>query len=154
MEAPFSLGEFQRFRGPIYIYIYIIFNYAGSVGGAVASRAVDSGASSSSTAEDNLESFLLINGTSTFVNSTCRGNEGAMALLGGLSIRFSMKELAFSGNKANVAVAGGGIFIPATGVGPVITNARVLSNDAEIGASAFVTGSGTDFPTHSKGAVS
>lgn len=132
-----------------------VSNYAGSVGGAVASRAIDSGANPSSAYEDNLESFLLINGPTAFVNNMCRGNGGAMALLGGLFVNFLTKELTFSGNEANVA--GGGIFISATGVGPEITNASFLSNFAEIGAGAFMTGSGTstnhgnDSPTTFKG---
>ena len=118
-----------------------IFNHAGDIGGAVASRANYSGATASTVTEENIESFLLIKGTTRFVDNTCGSNGGAMALLGGLSVTFMANNLTFSGNKADVA--GGGIFISATGIGPVITNARFLSNFAEAGGGAFITGSGT-----------
>ena len=107
-------------------------NTCGFQGGAVSSKALDS-----STATNT----LLINGSTTFADNKCGSNGGGLAVLNGLSVSFENANITFVGNKADVA--GGGVYISASGIGPIFTNATFLSNSAEIGGGVFVTGSAT-----------
>ena len=107
-------------------------------GGAVSSTALDS---STATNFGYQKAVLLINGSTTFADNKCGSNGGGLAVLNGLSVSFENANITFVGNKADVA--GGGVYISASGIGPTFTNATFLSNSAEIGGGVFITGSAT-----------
>ena len=113
-------------------------NSCGAEGGAVSSRALESSASVNSGIQ---ESILSINGEATFAKNKCESNGGGLAFLGGLSVKMKDGNITFVENEA--VVAGGGVFISATGEGPTFTNASFMSNYAEVGGGVFITGSGT-----------
>ena len=107
-------------------------------GGAVSSTALDS---STATNFGYQKAVLLINGSTTFTDNKCGSNGGGLAVLNGLSVSLENTNITFVGNKADVA--GGGVYISASGTGPTFTNATFLSNSAEIGGGVFITGSAT-----------
>ena len=113
-------------------------NYCGMQGGAISSNALDS---STATSLDNQKSVLIINGNTTFASNKCGSNGGGLAVLNGLSITFGNVNITFFENTADVA--GGAVFISASGMGPAFTNASFRSNSAEIGGGVYVTGSAT-----------
>ena len=113
-------------------------NSCGAEGGAVSSRALESSASVNSGIQ---ESLLSINGEATFAKNKCESNGGGLAVLGGLSVKMKDGNITFVENEA--VVAGGGVFISATGEGPTFTNVSFMSNYAEVGGGVFITGSGT-----------
>lgn len=115
-------------------------NVADSDGGAVGSELFSSSIGVASMVNDD-QSFFVVRGPTIFENNMCRGNGGAMALLGMLSISFKTTEVTFFGNTADVS--GGAVFISSTGVGPEFTGITFVSNSAQLGGGVYATGSGT-----------
>eukprot|EP00752_Nemacystus_decipiens_P002518 g2363.t1 len=109
------------------------WNEAGADGGAVASPVFDS--------EFNRQrSTLVMNGTTAFVNNTSGGNGGALALSEGLSMFISALNVGFVENAAEVA--GGAVYVSATGSGPVFTGVDFMYNFAQVGGAVSTLGSG------------
>lgn len=111
-------------------------NTAYSDGGAVGSTPFD---------QTTEESYLVFKGPTHFVGNMGRANGGGIALLGALSIQFSPTDVVFSGNTADVA--GGAVFLSATGIGPTFNGTIFDSNSAQVGGGVFATGSGTTVST-------
>lgn len=105
-------------------------------GGAVGSTPFD---------QSTEESYLVFKGPTYFVGNMGRSNGGGMALLGSLSIQFASTDVVFSGNAAGVA--GGAVFLSATGIGPTFNGTIFDSNSAQVGGGVFATGSGTTVST-------
>eukprot|EP00904_Undaria_pinnatifida_P004259 jgi/Undpi1/13834/HiC_scaffold_9.g03485.m1 len=114
-------------------------------GGAIATEALGSDSFAS-------DSFLVINGTTTFSNNIAGANGGGLALLGMCTLNIGTMDVTFVGNSA--AVAGGAIFLSGTSIGPAFTDLSLISNSAAIGGAVSIFGSGTkeggDFPTRFK----
>ncbi|CAM9804321.1 unnamed protein product, partial [Ascophyllum nodosum] len=113
-------------------------NSCGGEGGAVSSQALQAG---TSTHSGNQQSSLVINGATAFEKNKCENNGGGLAVLSGLSVSIKTSNVTFFDNEA--AVAGGGVSISATGMGPIFSNASFLFNNANVGGGVFITGSGT-----------
>lgn len=110
------------------------WNEAISDGGAVASRVFDS-------LYNPQDSVLVIDGPTVFSNNTCGTNGGALGLLGACSVAVgTAADVCFVGNIAGVA--GGAVFVSATGVGPVFTAVSFISNSAQVGGAFSIFGSG------------
>ena len=101
-------------------------------GGAVGSRA-------SFTHEQ--DSVITMKGATSFVNNTCGGNGGGMALVQSLGVLFESSKTMFSYNSAGVS--GGAVFVSGTAFGTVFMNVVFVSNNAQIGGGVRATESGT-----------
>lgn len=88
-----------------------------------------------------VESTLIIEGITNFNNNMAGANGGGIALLGTMSIVFNAPDVAFYDNVANVA--GGAVFLSATGRGLTFNGTRFDSNSAQVGGGVYATGSGT-----------
>lgn len=107
---------------------------------------LDGGAVGSTPFDQSSEvSYLVFKGPTYFVGNMAKSNGGGMALLGSLLIQFASTEVVFSGNAASVA--GGAVFLSATGIGPTFNGTIFDSNSAQVGGGVFATGSGTTVST-------
>ncbi|CAM9429038.1 unnamed protein product [Ectocarpus fasciculatus] len=103
-------------------------------GGAIVSPELDD--------ENNQEdSAIQINGTTSFFSNECGGNGGAVNLLGACDLVVDpAANVRFTENAATVA--GGAVFVSGAGAGPTFANATFTSNSAQVGGAVAVFGSG------------
>lgn len=101
-------------------------NIADVDGGAIASTVYDSFTGYSS---------LYLNDTVRFERNTCRGNGGAMALFGDLTLESGDIGFEFMGNSAGVF--GGAIFMSDATYGHRFDNARFMDNTAQVKRRGF-----------------
>ena len=103
-------------------------------GGAVGSRQLD-------TEHFFVDSLLFMNESTSFSNNSCATNGGALALLGGLSVRIGAAvDVSFVNNTAGSA--GGAIYLSDTEVGPIFPGVSFVSNSAQIGGAVSSIASG------------
>ncbi|CAM9147480.1 unnamed protein product, partial [Ectocarpus fasciculatus] len=111
-------------------------NKASGDGGVVGSFVLDS-------LYNPQDSYLIVDGTTTFSNNTSGANGGALALLGSVSLAIGTKNAVFVGNTADVA--GGAVFVSSTAIGPTFVNVSFISNSAQVGGAISLISSGTSF---------
>lgn len=95
-------------------------NRAGSDGGAIASAVADS---------SSLYSHIFVYGTTSFMNNTCGGSGGAMALFGRLGVYWGYST-EFWGNSADLL--GGAIYISNVDYGLGFYGVRFTENKAQV----------------------
>ena len=110
-------------------------NEAGEQGGAVASAA------SVASTDDDLISFLLIEGVIEFVDNVSGRDGGAISLVGGVLVEIEpTAKVSFRRNYARVS--GGAIFMSGANVGPIFRGVSFVSNSAQFGGGVHATSSG------------
>ena len=107
-------------------------NMAASIGGALAFMAEIS--------SSDRDSSLVLAGPTVFTNNTCEANGGALGLLGGVLVRLGTTDIAFSGNRADIA--GGAIYMWGNDLGPEFIGVSFVANFAQHGGGVYSTGSG------------
>ncbi len=115
-------------------------NTASVQGGAIFGMALNNGFGTR-------ESFMAMNGPTTFSNNSCRGYGGevvgyggAISLLGGLSLNISAVDVSFVNNTAGTK--GGAVYVSRTELSPTFTDVIFVSNSAEVGGAVSAVGSG------------
>lgn len=93
-------------------------NWARNDGGAVASTVDDS------------SPRAYFDGAVSFLNNTCGGSGGALALFGNMDFELGENTSDFSGNSA--ALFGGAIYLSAATVGHQLVHARFTENQAQV----------------------
>lgn len=107
-------------------------NRAFTDGGAIESPASDS-------VSNPADSTLGMSGSTAFSDNNCTANGGGLALLGACSVAITA-DVNFTGTSAGVA--GGAVYVSIAGFGPTFSGVPFVSNSAQVGGAASVSGSG------------
>ena len=110
-------------------------NEAGEQGGAVASAAYVA------STDDDLISFLLIEGVIEFVDNVSGRDGGAISLVEGVQVEIKpTAKVSFRRNYARIS--GGAIFMSGANIGPIFRGVSFVSNSAQFGGGVHATSSG------------
>ena len=115
-------------------------NYALTDGGAIGSPASDS-------INNPIDSTLEIGGKMNFSGNNCTSNGGGLAVLGACAVVITdTADVSFTDNLAGVM--GGALYVSSSGLGPRFPRVSFVSNEAQIGGAASITGSGSTKDTN------
>lgn len=131
------------YGGAVFLAEGSAMNWTGAADFISNSATLYGGAVGSLPNPDQTPSSIVIDGVTNFINNTCSGNGGAIALMGELYLKLgSTAELGFSQNSAKIA--GGAMIISDTTEPPTFIGASFISNSAKLGGAVYSSGSGNE----------